>query len=285
MKPPEITIAADVRSELAENPLWDSEKQCLYWTDIPAGKIYCLDTRTGNCRRMYEGQPVGGFTLQANGDLLLFRVTDIAQLHPDGRVVSLRAFSDDGMDRFNDVIADPEGRVFAGTIGKHPRCGLYRVDLDGTITKLFDGTGCSNGMGFSLDLKTFYWTCTTTRRIFQFDYNQRSGAIANQRLFYQAPADEGLPDGLTIDADGAVWSARWSGSAVLRHGLDGQVLDRFQMPAKNITSICFGGDNMKDLFITSAKDTENPEELAGALFQLLTNTQGRLEFKSRVGLT
>src|SRR5262249_46049555 len=75
-----------------------------------------------------------------------------------GRLAILRTFTDDGMDRFNDVIADPEGRVFAGTIGKNPKCGLYRLDLDGTITKLFTGSGCSNGMGFSLDLKTFFWT-------------------------------------------------------------------------------------------------------------------------------
>ena len=83
------------------------------------------------------------------------------------------------MKRFNDVIADPSGRVFAGTIGEHPKGGLYRLDLDGTITKMFDGTGCSNGMGFSPDTKTFYWTCSTTRRIFQFDFDAESGALSN----------------------------------------------------------------------------------------------------------
>jgi D-xylonolactonase len=282
MEPPKITIAATVRCELAENPLWQAEKHCLYWTDISAGTLYCLDQLTGECRRMYQGTPVGGFTMQENGDLLLFRVNDIAQLHPDGQVSSLRTFSDNGMERFNDVIADPEGRVFAGTYGKHPQCGLYRIDLDGTITKLFEGTGCSNGMGFSPDLTTFYWTCTTTRRIFEFDYDRDSGAITNRRTFYQAIADEGLPDGLTVDAEGCIWSARWGGAAVVRHGPDGKVLDRIQLPVKNITSVCFGGGDLKDLYVTSAKDATKSGELAGALFRIAVNTRGREEFKSRV---
>ena len=178
----------------------------------------------------------------------------------------MRTFSDTGMERFNDVIADPEGRVFAGTIGKHPECGLYRVDLDGSITKLFDGTGCSNGMGFSPDLKTFYWTNTTTRQIFQFDYERESGVIANRRIFYETSPDEGLPDGLTVDSDGCVWSARWAGAAILRHDADGKVLDRFTFPATNITSACFAGENLRELFVTSARDPGKKEEFGGRCF-------------------
>jgi sugar lactone lactonase YvrE len=282
MKTPPVTIASDIRCELAENPLWYPEKHCVYWTDIPAGNIYCLDDLTGECRRVYRGPPVGGFTIQFSGDLLLFRVNDIAQLHSDGRVTSLRTFSDDGMERFNDVIADPQGRVFAGTLGQHPNCGVYRVDLDGTITKLFAGTGCSNGMGFSPDLKIFYWTCTTTRRIFQFDYDRDSGAVLNQRIFYQATADEGLPDGLTVDAEGGVWSARWGGGAVIRYGPGGKVLDRLDLPVTNITSVCFGGKDLREMFITSAKDAGRSHEAAGALFRTAVNTCGGEEFRSRI---
>jgi D-xylonolactonase len=276
----EIKIAADINCELGENPLWDAQTQCVYWTDITAGKIHCLQTSIGRRRIIYQGKPVGGFTIQQGGDLLLFRVNDLALLHPNGETTALRNFSDAGMERFNDAIADPEGRVFAGTIGTYPHCGLYRIDLDGTITKLFAGTGCSNGMGFSPDFKTFYWTCSTTRQMFQFDYAQSTGEITNRRLFYKTSGD--VPDGLTVDAEGCVWSARWGGAAVVRHAPDGTPIERIEFPAKNVTSVCFGGKDLNQLFVTSAKRDSAHLPHAGSLFQTEVAAKGRLEFKSKV---
>src|SRR4051812_23899567 len=120
---PIVSIAADVHCQLAENPVWDSERKCVYWTDIPEGKLYSLDPAVGEWRIIYAGEPVGGFTLQQNGDFLLFRASDISLLNRAGQVSKVRDFCDEGMKRFNDVIADPRGRVFAGTIGEHPKCG------------------------------------------------------------------------------------------------------------------------------------------------------------------
>src|SRR3954451_16754777 len=94
-----IALAANVDCQLAENPLWHPEKNCLYWTDITAGKIYRLDNASRTHRIIYEGEPVGGFTLQEDDDLLLFRVNDIALLKQDGEVVTVREFTDEGMDR------------------------------------------------------------------------------------------------------------------------------------------------------------------------------------------
>jgi D-xylono/L-arabinono-1,4-lactonase len=279
-----VTIAANPGCELAENPIWHPVKQCVYWTDIPAGKIYCFDHRTRQCRLLYHGPPVGGFTIQEDDTLLLFRVSDIACLHSDGRVCSLKTFSEEGTDRFNDVTADPEGRVFAGTIGRNPDNGLYRMDLDGTITKLFSGTGCSNGMGFSPELKIFYWTCSTTRRIYEFDYDRLSGSLSNRRLFYESAPDEGVPDGLTVDAEGYVWSARWGGAAVLRHAPDGSISASIELPVPNITSVCFGGENLQLLFITTAREEGKAGELAGALFETRLNVGGIRELRSRIQL-
>ncbi|MBA3480416.1 MAG: SMP-30/gluconolactonase/LRE family protein [Pirellulales bacterium] len=276
----EIKITADTHCELGENPLWDPQRQCVYWTDITAGKIYCHETPTGRHRVVYEGELVGGFTLQDSGDLLLFRMNDLALLHPNGQTTALRKYSDEGMERFNDVIADPEGRVFAGTIGAHPHCGLYRVDLDGKITRLLSGTGCSNGMGFSPDCKTFYWTCSTTRRILQFDYAQATGEVTNGRLFYKTAGD--VPDGLTVDAEGCVWSARWGGAAVVRHAPNGKPIERIDVPARNVTSVCLGGDKLNDLFITSARRGSADLPHAGALFHVAVAAKGRVEFNSRI---
>ncbi|MFN9025554.1 MAG: SMP-30/gluconolactonase/LRE family protein, partial [Akkermansiaceae bacterium] len=166
-------ILINSHCQLGENPLWHGRSQCLYWTDIGAGTIHRLHPETGGHEVLYVGVPVGGFTFQTNGSLLLFRVDDLALLHPDGRVSVLLHYSDEGLERFNDVIADPEGRVFAGSIGTDNESGgLYRVDLDGNITCLWRGTGCSNGMGFTPDLKVFYRTCSTTRRSFRYTYDR-----------------------------------------------------------------------------------------------------------------
>jgi D-xylonolactonase len=279
-----ITSAKDLAFELAENPLWDSERNSLYWTDITAGKIYSLDLNSGLHHTIYDGPAVGGFTLQGSRELLLFRVDDIATLAPTtGAVSILQRVADDGMARFNDVIADPEGRVFAGTIGKTNQSGgLYRLERSGTLRKLFSGTGCSNGMGFSPDGKTFYWTCSTTRRIFRFDYEQTSGELSNPRLFYQADEKEGMPDGMAVDEDGCVWSARWGGACVVRHSARGEPLVRIGLPVANVTSVCFGGENLDQLFITSARSNGPLGTMQGALFQARTPLRGWPRFKSRI---
>jgi D-xylonolactonase len=167
--PLEVKPLVNEHCATGENPYWNPHDGCVYWTDIPNGKLLRFDPATGQHQKIYEDVPVGGFTLQDDGNWLLFRVNDIAHMTPDGVVTPGRNYTDDGMERFNDVIADPAGRVYAGTIGNSRESGgLYRVDLDGTVTKLFAGTGCANGMGFTPDGQHFYWTCSTTKRILRF---------------------------------------------------------------------------------------------------------------------
>lgn len=279
--PTAVRPAASQLCQLAENPLWDERANCVYWTDIPAGKIFCMDYRTGQHRTVYQGEPVGGFTLQENGDLLLFRTNDIVLLDSSRRISKVIDFADEGMKRFNDVIADPSGRVFAGTIGDHPKGGLYRIEADGDVTKLFSGTGCSNGMGFSPDLSRFYWTCSTTRQIFQFNYDLETGAISNRTLFYATTAEEGIPDGLTVDSEGYVWSARWGGSAIIRHAPDGTPGVKVLFPVVNVTSLCFGGPQLNELFATAAQPDGNKKPVEG-LLRTSVDFRGRLEYRSRL---
>ncbi len=191
--------------------------------------------------------------MQADGSLLLFRVKDLALLRPDGSVDVVRETNDEGTLRFNDVIADPEGRVFAGTIGRTALIdGLVRVNQDGSMEWLFRGTGCSNGMGFSPGLRTLYWTCSTRRRISAFGYDRVSGALSCERSFYHATDSEGIPDGLTVDRDGHVWSARWDGYAVVHHAPDGAVVATHSFPVAKVSSLCFGGRDCDEVFVTTA---------------------------------
>lgn len=277
------TTLFNAHSELGENPLWNGDNGCLYWTDIAGGKVHRLHLASRRHEVIYRGAPVGGFTFQENGDLLLFRVNDLALLRLDGRVEVAREFFDEGTARFNDVIAGPEGRVFAGTIGRTETSGgLWRVDRDGTMTLLFRGTGVSNGMGFSPDLRTFYWTCSTRRRLFAYDYDRATGALSGERLLYQATPEEGIPDGMTVDVRGHLWSARWDGSSVVHHAPDGKVIERIAFPVAKVSSLCFGGPNLDQFFATSAGGTPGSQTADGAVFDWAAGVVGPPEFRSRI---
>ena len=269
--------------ELGENPLWNPDNRCLYWTDITGGRLhrYSFDEREHEI--IYRGETVGGFTLQENGDLLLFRVHDIGLLSPDGAVRSVRPFKDAGSERFNDVIADPEGRVFAGTMGRTETSGgLFRLDPDGAFTLMHRGTGISNGMGFSPDLRRFYWTCSTRCRIYQFDYDRETGALSGERLFYQATPEEGIPDGMVVDRDGFIWSARWDGFALVRHAPDGQVVERVPFPVAKVSSACFGGAALDQLYITTAGGGAEIVTDDGAIFHHAPLVPGSPRFRSKI---
>lgn len=278
-----IETLLDAHCELGENPLWQAENGCLYWTDITAGKLHRLHLASSDHAIIYQGDPVGGFTRQADGTLLLFRVNDIAVLHQDGQVQTLIPFADEGSTRFNDVIADPEGRVFAGTIGKSDTSGgLFRIDRDGTLTLLFRGTGVSNGMGFSADLSTFYWTCSTRRQIYAFPYHRHDGSLGEPHLLYQASEKEGIPDGMAVDVEGNLWSARWDGYAIRKHAPDGTVLDHIPFPVAKISSLCFGGPERNEILVTTAGGTPQGESEDGAIYRYRSGVKGAEKYPSKI---
>jgi D-xylonolactonase len=187
--------------------------------------------------------------------------------------------------RFNDVIADPEGRVFCGTMPTKDRLArLYQLHADGELIKLLDGIGISNGMGFTPDRKRMYYTDTAKRAIYVFDYDQNSGIISNQNTFILVPEGEGAPDGMTVDAEGYLWSARWGGSCLVRYSPDGSEERRIHFPVKKISSVTFGGKDYTDIYVTTAGGNNRREEgaSAGALFRINLGIKGVPEFFSRV---
>jgi D-xylonolactonase len=240
---------------------------------------------------VYEGEPVGGFTVQADGALLLFMARGAIKTWRSGQLTTvIEEIPDERTTRFNDVIADPAGRVFCGTMPTKERLGrLYRLDVDGTITKLLDGIGVSNGMGFTPDHRQMYYTDTTKHEIYLFDYDRATGALTNQRIFVRTPdaAEEGHPDGMTVDADGYLWSARWDGWCLVRYAPDGQEVQRIAFPAAKVSCPTFGGDDYADLYVTTAggDDKTRNGPGAGALYRLrLEDIRGVPEFRSRIGL-
>jgi D-xylonolactonase len=190
--------------------------------------------------------------------------------------------------RFNDVIADPAGRVFCGTMPTPQGLGrLYRLDLDGSVHVILENIGTSNGIGFTLDRRSMYYTDSAQGEVYRFDYDLDTGALSNQQVLIRVPEENGRPDGLTVDAEGHIWSARWDGSAVYRFTPDGLQEQRIDIPARKVSSVTFGGDALSDLYVTTALDkgTRATEgEGAGALFRLRPGVRGLPEFLSRIRL-
>lgn len=281
-------LIADYECNTGENPLWHPGERRLYWLDIPTGRLFRYDPTTGKHEQFFQGEVTGGFTIQEDGALLLFMARGAISILRNGELTGVvEEIEDERESRFNDVLADPEGRVFCGTMPTSDRLGrLYRLDVDGRLTRLLDGIGCSNGLGFTRDLRHLYYTDSPELVIYLFDYDRTSGEISNRRIFVRTPEDEGVPDGLTVDAEGYVWSARWDGGCLVRYRPDGTEERRIEFPAKKVSSLTFGGADYKDIYVTTAGGDNKAEEGAGAgaLFRLRLGIQGVPEFPSRIKL-
>jgi len=285
------TLIADYHCHTAENPLWHPLEKRVYWTDIPQGRLFRYDPVTGQHEQCYDGVPVGGFTIQADGTLLLFMERGAIATWREGKLdFVVKEIPAERESRFNDVIADPAGRVFCGTVnqdvGSLPG-RLYRLDTDGSLHQILDNLTVANGMGFTPDRRQMYLTDSAKRTIYLFDYAQETGALTNQRIWLHTPEDAGVPDGLTVDAKGHVWSARWDGSALYRFTSDGVEVRRIDFPAKKVSSVTFGGADLSDLYVTTALGGGTKAEEgqgAGGLFHLRLGIPGLPEFFSRIRL-
>jgi D-xylonolactonase len=197
----------------------------------------------------------------------------------------------------NDLTVDAEGRVYTGTMywgpgGMEKHAKLYLVDVDGDVRVLDDGYELANGLAVTADGRTFYAADSTVRRIYAYDRDVATGAIARRRVFVTVPRDEGLPDGLVLDAEGFVWSAQWYGGQIVRYDPDGRVERRIALPATQISCLGFGGADLTEIYVTSAAklwpsalfpagfDPARPP--GGALYRIRQNLRGRREHAAAV---
>jgi len=290
MKP---KIIIDYCNQVGEGPLWHPYEKRLYWVDITGGKMFWYDPATKAHEQFFEGKTVGGFTIQKDGSFLLFMENGSIALLKNNRMEYLLSEIEEerGM-RFNDVVTDPKGRVFAGTMHqdsnvalKGKRLGnLYRVDKDMSIHKVLTGTKIPNGMGFNLDHTEMYYTDTGAKSIYSFNYDKNTGNISNQKTLITVDGKSGLPDGMTVDSNGDIWSARAGGFTLNHYSPKGKELQSIQFPALMVSSVTFGGENLDDIYVTTIGG-ENKKENglgAGALFHLNLGIKGNPEFLSEI---
>ncbi len=290
----QVHQVAQYRCETGEVPVWHPAERVLYWADIPRGKMFRLDPATGEHGLVFETSCIGLILVQADGSLLLGLDKGRLLTWRDGKVQHIVREGIDGETRFNDGIADPAGRVFTGTMPNTKGQGaayspgrLYRFDPDGSYRVVDEGFGCANGMGFTPDRKHLYFTDSPTGRIYRYAYDQRTGDLSHREVFYEAPGT--IPDGMTVDAEGYLWSAQWDGYSVLRIDPETRkVVQTIDVPtAAKCSCIAFAHDDLGTAYITTAggSDPQKNGPDAGALLRVDgLGVRGVPEFASRIGL-
>jgi D-xylonolactonase len=285
---PTPELIANYQCLCGEGPIWHPDEGRLYWLDIDTGRIFRYEPATGRHEQVYEGEHIGGITIQADGSLALYGPRGLVDGWREGRITTLvESIPGEEERRFNDCIADPEGRVFAGTLGQGMG-NLYRIDPDGSVTHIVGDVGCSNGMGFTPDLAGLYYVDSVAGIVYLFDYDRATGGLTNQRIWLQVDTALGIPDGMTVDAEGFVWVAFWDGHRVTRYDpATAEPVATIEVPARKASCLIFGGPEMTDIYISTALGDGDPSiegEQAGGLFRFNVGIRGVPEFRSRIGL-
>lgn len=262
-------VAVRERAQLGEGPTWDPATGRLIWVDILSSRIHTYDPESGRRTVMATGQHVGAAKPRAGGGLVVNLREGIGRYDADGAFSWL--FHDPVAGRRgNDAAVAPDGALWAGTMRDDEAeigGGLYRVAPDGTVTDTVGAVACSNGTGWSPDGRLMYYIDTPTLRIDVFDVDGER--VRDRRPFATIEPGAGAPDGLTVDAEGCVWVALWNGSALRRYAPDGRLDRIIGLPVRRPTACAFGGRDLRDLYITSARTGGGaPHPLAGSLLVL-----------------
>lgn len=280
----EVELVLDARADLGEAPSWDADARLLIWVDITNGLVHRFDPVAARDEVLEIGQPLGAAVPTSSGRLALATSDGFSLLDPaTGRlepVADVEAEAPETM--MNDGKVDPAGRFWAGTKdveGQRTLGSLYRLDADRLLTKVLTDVTISNGLGWSPDPRTMYYIDSATHGIDVFDFEAEFGSVSNRRRLVEFPAPWGLPDGMTVDEEGFLWVAFWTGSALRRIAPDGRVTSTIELPVSLVTSCAFGGDDLSDLYVTSARNSLSDAQLgtqpfAGGLFRLRPGVRG-----------
>lgn len=253
----EISLAVACRNTLGEGPVWDGIEDALYWVDIQEGLLQRFEPVSGRIDRWMLPERVGALALRRESGLVLALASGFAVFDPGTGALDRRAAPEAHLpgNRFNDGKCDARGRFWAGTMheeARHLAGALYRLDPGGACHTMETEIGISNSLAWSPDDRTFYFADTLRGTIFAYDFDLDAGTLSNRRIFADAGAAPGAPDGSTVDADGFLWNARWGGSCLVRYAPDGRVDRVVDLPVANPTSCMFGGPDLRTLYITSS---------------------------------
>jgi len=275
----------DAAAILGEGACWDHNKQRLYWLDILSCEVHIYDPATGMDRMHKTPCHVSLVHPTRRGDLILGTRDGIGRMDPESGAFEMIIDPEADLpgNRFNDGKPDPMGRLYAGSLaydGSAGHANFWRIETDFSYSKMLSEVGNSNGIGWSPDQKTLYYIDTKTNRVDAFDYDSASGDLAGRRPVVEVPRETGHPDGMTVDADGFLWTALWNGWGVARwNPKTGEMVEKVHAPCPYVTCPTFGGPDLDILYFTTAKrgnDRMEPasEPHAGSLFAARPGVKG-----------
>jgi len=281
--PPRFEVLVTGRG-LLEGPRIDSEDR-LHFSDTQNGGVYRRDPDGRIETVVPKRRGVGGIALHADGGVVVSGRNVCHVKDGESRVL----FGADDIPGFNDLFTDAEGRILVGSLRSHafghegPRetGELYRIDVGGLVERLYDDVAMSNGLGFSPDGSRLYHSDSTRKHVLVHDVHE-DGSLSSRRVFAEMP--RGVPDGLAVDEEGCVWVAAYGGSCVVRFAPEGRFDRRVEVPAKIVTSLCFGGADRRDLYVVTADNTDDPS-LAGTVFRTRVDVPGLPVELARIGGT
>ena len=294
-----IEKVASPNAIVGEGPVWNSEEQKIYWTDIQGGKLFKYDPENGSNQVIHNGFEVGGFRFNESGGLILGSWEGIYLWNSDEDFHLLRNGEIDGTKvniRVNDATSGPDGSFYCGTDATNWKNDVvFRINPDKSIDIIDEGVKLCNGMGFSPDESTFYSTDSLRKTIFQWDYKKSTKSVSNKRVFVDLNDNSsGIVDGMTVDSEGYIWSAIWFSSKVMRFDPDGKLEREIHFPATQTSCPMFGGKDLNELYVTTANagtgQPPNGEEpngynssayRGGDLFKVKLDIQGKKEYKTK----
>mgnify|MGYP000261967164 CR=1 FL=1 len=278
-------LLLDMQSRLGEGPVWDWQKQLLFWVDIEGKKLHQYNSSVRKHTEWSFDEMIGAAAPMKNGHFLLALESGLASFELDAKkLTKLHVLENSNTAiRFNDGKVGPDGNFWVGTMDKNCAAeagNFYRIASNLTSALQLSETSVSNGLAWSADKKTFFYIDSPTFTVRAFDFDMESGSIANGKVIIDVPEAYGSPDGMSIDAEGMLWIAHWGGNCVRRWNPEtGEVLQKVEVAAPHVTSCCFGGKNLDILYITTARSgltethlEEFPE--SGGLFVFEPNVKG-----------
>ncbi len=281
----EIECILDAKAQLGESPVWSAEEQALYWVDIVAPAIHRLDPSTGAARTWPMPSSIGSMGLRAGAGAIVALRNGFHRFDFEtGRLTFIvDPQTEKSATRFNDGKVSPDGRFFAGTMDdtpmKRPIGALYRLDPDGSCHEMVGDLIVSNGLAWSGDGRTMFHSDSRGQRLFAYDYDASTGTIANRRVIARPTEEIGRPDGGATDVEGFYWSAGISAGVLNRWSPDGRLDRKIPLPCAAPTMPCFGGTDMKTIYVTSLRHNLSDEKLAaspqsGGIFALRADVPG-----------
>jgi sugar lactone lactonase YvrE len=258
----EVETVTDERAVLGESPLWHRSERALYWVDIHGQKVFRYDPTSGDNRVVHDGESVTALGEVEDGGLLLVTSGGVSSLR-DGVVSSLSPLNLPEGVRTNDGKCGPDGRLWFGTMdleASRPIGELFCFG-GGSMRSVRDDVILSNGIGWSPDGSAFYHVDSMRRMLFRYSYDLFDGEISDKTVLVDMTGNEAVPDGLAVDRDGNIWVAMYDGWRLDVYDASGAHLDIWRLGVQKPTSVAFAGDDLDDLYITTASEHLSPEDL------------------------